>query len=381
MRFGTVAIVGRTNVGKSSFLNACLGEKLAIVSPLPQTTREQLLGVLNRADAQIAFTDTPGLHRPKTELGRRMNATALDSVRTHDIVLFMTDVSRLLRRSVQPPEPEDPIASDDRRLLQLLNREVPTILAINKVDLLKDKSLLLPLIAAFHEAHPFAAVVPVSVTRGDGIETVVEELVRQLPHTEGSFEQEVLTDRPLSFFAREFVREQVLLQTRSEVPHAVAVTLDSWVERRSLIVVSTTIHVEKDGQRAILLGRGGERIREIGTRARQQIETLAGKKVHLELFVRISPRWKDVPRQLAEFGYEGQGRTLSSALPARKARRPKRPNAARDGKRPAPPEGTPGKTAAARKAPAARRETPPATPSSRPRKPRPHPKPRSPRQS
>lgn len=318
MRFGTVAIVGRTNVGKSSFLNTCLGEELAIVSPLPQTTRDQLLGVLNRADAQMAFTDTPGLHRPKTELGRRMNATALDSVRTHDAVLFMTDVARLLRRPAQTSEPEDSIAPDDRRLLQLLDQEIPSVLAINKVDLLKDKSLLLPLIAAFHEAHPFVAVVPVSVVRRDGVETVVDALAHHIPHADSLFDEETLTDRPLSYFAREFVREQVMLQTRKEVPHAVAVTLDSWVERRSLLVVSTTIHVEKEGQRAILLGRGGERIREIGSRARQRLEGLAGKKVHLELFVRISPRWKDVPRQLAEFGYEGQGRSLSRALPAPK---------------------------------------------------------------
>lgn len=316
-RFGTVAIVGRTNVGKSTFLNQCLGERLAIVSPLPQTTRDDLLGVLNLNDVQIAFTDTPGLHRPKTELGRRMNAIALETVRSHDVILFVTDVERLARlRSKRAPD-RDPIHPDDRGLLQALSPEIPSLLMVNKVDLIRDKGRLLPLMAEFQNAFPFSAIVPTAVGKGLGVKEVLDALLALLPSGEAQYPPDTLTDKPATFFARESIREQIMQLTRREVPHAVAVTIDRFEEREKLTVIQATIHVEKVGQRAILVGHKGAQIKEIGTRARKHLEELLGQKLHLELFVRVTERWKDVPRQLQELGYEhSQGKQLSNLLPA-----------------------------------------------------------------
>lgn len=322
MRCGTVAIVGRTNVGKSTFLNACLGERIAIVSPVPQTTRDELLGVVHRPESQIAFTDTPGFHRPKTELGRRMNHAALDSVRRHDVVLFMTDVGRVLRKRRTALDPsrselEDALDADDRRLLQLLPPDVPCVLVLNKIDLLGDKSRMLPMMAAFNEAHPFTATIPISVLSEDGVERVLDELERLLPEGAPRFAPDDLTDRPMTFFVREYVREQIMLHTRSEVPHAVAVTVERFEESPKLLSVQATIHVEKAGQRAILIGQRGQAIKTIGTAARERLEELAGKQVYLELFVRVTERWKDTPRMLRDLGYEAGGsRDLSSLLPA-----------------------------------------------------------------
>ncbi|HMJ09978.1 MAG TPA: GTPase Era [Polyangiaceae bacterium] len=299
MRFGTVAIVGRSNVGKSTFLNAVLGEKLAVVSRLPQTTRDALLGVMHRPAAQIGFLDTPGMHKPRTELGKRMNAAALEAARTADVILFMTDVSALAQ-----PKSTGEIAQEDRVILAVVPESVPCVLVLNKVDLLRDKSRLLPFIEAWTKLHPFAAIVPVSVLDAQGVERVVEELAKLVPEGPPGYDAEMLTDKPTSYFVREYIREQVLLQAGREVPHAVAVSIDEFDERGSTAVVKATLHVEKVGQRKILIGHGGAKIREIGTRARERIEALMDRKVYLSLFVRVTPRWKDASRKLAEFGYE-----------------------------------------------------------------------------
>jgi GTP-binding protein Era len=327
MRCGTVAIIGRTNVGKSTFLNACVGEKIAIVSPLPQTTRDELLGVVHRPDFQIAFTDTPGFHRPKSELGRRMNQRALDTLRSHDVVLFMTEVAKLGSLPKKAWRPDfDPIQEDDRRLLTLLPEETPVVLVLNKVDALSDKGRLLPLIDAFSKVRSFAAIIPTSVMTEDGVERVLAELEALLPEKEQpSYADDVLTDKPAIFFVREYVREQIMLSTQREVPHAVAVTVERFEEDDKLARVYATIHVEKPGQRVILVGHRGEQIKSIGIGARQRLEQLLGKQVHLELFVRVTERWKDVPRQLRELGYESSGgRSLSNLLPRTEQREPKR---------------------------------------------------------
>lgn len=309
MAFGTVAIVGRSNVGKSTFLNRVLGEDLAVVSHLPQTTRDTLLGVVDVADAQLAFLDTPGLHKPKSELGRRMNAAALEAARGADVVLFMTDVTPLKRaragrKTASPAEQElDP---EDVSLLARLPEpeRVPSVLVVNKVDLIRDKSRLLPLIDAFSKQRPWSAIVPTSITRNEGVDAVLDELRRVLPEGPKAFEDDTLTDRPMSFFAREYVREQVLKHARAEVPHAVAVSIDRFDEGPKAAEIGVTLHVEKVGQRKILIGRGGEGLRTIREGAEARIAALLGKKVRLSLFVRVTPRWKDVPRQLAELGYE-----------------------------------------------------------------------------
>lgn len=311
MRFGTVAIVGRSNVGKSTLLNKVLGEPLAAVSPRPQTTRDAMLGVLNRPEAQIAFLDTPGFHRPKTELGRRMNSAAREAARGADVVVLMTDVSSL--QGTRREAAAHPVLEEDAQLLQGLPSDTTVLVVVNKIDLLKDKARLLPMMSALRELRESAECIPVSALTEDGVATVIDAIEALLPEGPAGYDRETLTDRSTVFFVKEYIREQTLLSARSEVPHAVAVSVEKFVEARHAVVIKATIHVEKTGQRAILIGKGGSKIKEIGTLARKRIETLVGRKVHLELFVRVTPRWKDVPRQLAELGYD----TPSSGGPAR----------------------------------------------------------------
>jgi GTP-binding protein Era len=302
MRFGTVAIVGRTNVGKSTFLNAALGEPLAIVSPRPQTTRDALLGVVHRPDAQIAFVDTPGLHRPRTELGRRMNAAARETARTTDLVVVMTDVSSL--RPSRDRAEKTPLLEEDIALIKEIPESTPCLVVINKIDQLKDKARLLPMLAALSELRPIAASVPISALTKDGIDRVLDAIAEHLPEGPGGYDASTLTDRPMKFFVREYVREQVLLATGSEVPYATAIAVEEFSDTPKITIIKATIHVEKQGQRAIVVGTGGAMIKQIGIGARKRLEELLGKKVHLELFVRVSPRWKSMPRQLAELGYD-----------------------------------------------------------------------------
>lgn len=304
MRFGTIAIVGRANVGKSTFLNAALGQPLAIVSPLPQTTRDALLGVVSHADAQLAFLDTPGLHRAKTELGRRMNATANEAARAADVVLFVTDPGRPTARAGAALEP-DP---EDVELLRKLPAKARVLAAINKVDLVKTKEKLLPLLVGLSEVRPLEAIVPVSFRKHADVTRVLDLLAPLVPEGTPGYDEDTLTDRPTSYFAREYVREAVLESARGEVPHAVAVSLDEFDEAQKTVRIRATIHVEKVGQRKILVGSGGAKLKEIGTRARKRIEALIERPVFLGLFVRVTPQWKSVPRQLAELGYGPSGR-------------------------------------------------------------------------
>ncbi len=309
MRFGNVALVGRTNVGKSTFLNAALGEPLAITSPLPQTTRDALLGVVHLEDAQIAFIDTPGLHRPRHELGRRMNAAALDAARSADLVIVMTDTHSLEPEQTMLPEGArtdtgSGLPNADREALALVPHGVPAILVINKVDKLKQKHMLLPTIAAFSEARDFAAVIPTCMRDVRDVERILREVASQLPEGPAAYDGETLTNRPIQFFVREYVREQVMLQTGREIPHAVAVSVDEMSDRGDLALIKATVHVEKPGQRKIVVGSGGHQIRDIGRHARERIQQLLQKRVHLELFVRVTPRWKNIPRQLNELGYD-----------------------------------------------------------------------------
>lgn len=315
MRFGTVTLVGRTNVGKSSFLNWALGQPLAIASPLPQTTRDALLGVTTRGETQIAFLDTPGLHRPRTELGRRMNAAALEASRTADLIVMITDVGAAPAREAPLPlrTSSAHIRPGDEELLKELARDggQRKILLINKVDLAKDKTRLLPMLEAYGSTSLFETMIPMSVLRGVNLDEAMGEIAARLPEGPPGYESDVLTNRPVLFFVREYIREAILNQLRSEVPHAVAVSIDQANEQADRFRLSATIHVEKIGQRKIVVGQGGERIKAIGIAARKRIEELVEKKVTLELFVRVSPRWKDMPRQLNELGYEGAAGEIS----------------------------------------------------------------------
>jgi GTP-binding protein Era len=229
-----------------------------------------------------------------------MNQEAHESLRSADAALFMTDaleVENPLRRRADAAE------RSDAELIELLPAQLPTVLVLNKVDLVRDKTKLLPVLEALGKLREFAAIVPISAKSGDGVDRVLGEVVRLLPEQDGRFAADEITDRPVAFFAREYVREQVLTMFSREVPHAVAVTLDSIEESPQGMHVAATIHVEKLGQRAILVGKGGEKIRDIGTAARQRLSELTGQTVHLKLFVRVTERWRNVPRQLAELGY------------------------------------------------------------------------------
>jgi GTP-binding protein Era len=337
MRFGTVTIVGRPNVGKSTLLNAALGENLAIVSTVPQTTRDTLLGVVQRPTAQIAFIDTPGLHRPRSELGRRMNAAALDALRSAELVVFMTDVAAPGARPRHAAAPgtagasspdatqaeRSPHQTEDSALIALLPKRVPALLVMNKVDRLRDKSKLLGYIDRYSQLHPFEAIVPASMRRPEDVERVLCVIEQALPEGAPAYDTETLTNRPVAFFIQEYIREQVLRQTTLEVPHAVAVSVDRVEHGPTLTRIAATLHVEKPGQRKILVGHAGAVIREIGTAARHRIEELIGRRAHLELFVRVTPRWRNTPRQLAELGYAPPddprlARVLADA-PARRA--------------------------------------------------------------
>ena len=312
MRAGTIAIVGRSNVGKSTLLNQILGERLAIVSPLPQTTRDPLLGVIRREGAELAFLDTPGIHRPKTELGSRMNASAMSATESADVVVFVTDATvgakavqkKAKKSDVAPPLVE--LMPEDAELLKSIKsaQKVPMILALNKVDAVRDKGLLLPLLQSYLDAAPFRTLVPISALENDGIDRLLDEIAQLLPEGEAGYPEDTLTDKPSSFFAREYVREQVLLGLKGEIPHAVAVSIDNFDEGSDKLRIAATIHVEKIGQRKIIVGTGGTVIKSLRLGAEKRLSRLLGRKVKLELFVRVTPRWKDAPRMLAELGYE-----------------------------------------------------------------------------
>jgi GTP-binding protein Era len=312
MRAGSIAIVGRTNVGKSTLLNKILGERLAIVSPLPQTTRDSLLGVVRREGAELAFLDTPGFHKPKTELGSRMKSSAFSAAESADVVVFVTDASagcKAVQKKVKRLEGTPPLvdlAPEDFELLKGIKslKKVPAILALNKVDAVRDKGLLLPLLNSYLEAVPFRALVPLSALKNDGVDRLLDAIAEVLPEGEACYPEDTLTDKPSTFFVREYVREQVLLHLSGEIPHAVAVSIDNFDEGSDKLRIAVTIHVEKVGQRKILVGTGGTVIKELRLGAENRLKQLLGRKVRLELFVRITPRWKETPRMLAELGYD-----------------------------------------------------------------------------
>ncbi len=295
-RSGTAAIVGRPNVGKSTFLNAALGEQLAIVSSTPQTTRNRILGVVHRPGAEIALLDTPGIHKPHSRLGRALNRTARSATEAADVVVYMTMPSGPAALGVHP---------GDRTLLEDLGKETPTVLVVNQIDRVRDKSKLLPLLEELAKLRDFAAVVPISALRGDGTTRVLDEVAKVLPVAEARFEEDTLTDRPTRFFAGEFVREQILSWAREEIPHAIAVEVTSFEEGANLARIEATIHVEREGQKRILIGKGGEKLKAVGTAARLRIEAMIGKKVHLSLWVRVTPGWTESDEALSELGYGG----------------------------------------------------------------------------
>ncbi len=294
MKFGTVAIIGRPNVGKSTLLNALLKEKIAIVSNWPQTTRTRILGVVHLPDTQIAFLDTPGLHKPFHQLNKRMVRTALDTIREADLLYLMVEATA-------PP------GSGDRLVIEQVeevagNGRVPVFLLINKVDLVK-KPRLLPLIESYRRMRPWAEIVPLSAETGLNVDRLLEATVAALPEGEAQFGEDVLTDQSMRTLAAEVIREKILRKTREEIPYAVAVEIDLFLEQGKLNRISATVLVEKESQKAIVIGAHGERLKAVGTEARKELERLFGGKVFLQLWVKVRSAWREDDQVLVELGY------------------------------------------------------------------------------
>lgn len=280
---GFVSILGRPNSGKSTLLNALVGMKLAIVADKPQTTRNSIQGVLTEPGHQIVFLDTPGIHHAGTSIQKRMMHAVRGAIDQRDVLLFMIDATA-------------PVVQDDHHAVSVLrSSSAPAIAVFNKIDLLKDKARLLPLIEEYQKLHPFAAYVPISAQKGQGLDELKREIVQRLPEGPLYFPEDYVTDQPERFLVAELVREKALLLTREEVPHSVAVLIDKWEETPKTTRIYATICVERDGQKRILIGAKGATLKRIGTLAREEVEKILGIHVYLSLFVKVVPGWREKP--------------------------------------------------------------------------------------
>jgi GTP-binding protein Era len=292
-RSGYVALVGRPNAGKSTLLNRLVGEKIAAVSNKPQTTRQQIRGVITRADGQVVLVDTPGVHLPGHLLNRRMMAAVHDALAGVDLVCLIRDASVST-------------GNGDRFVLDLVKQsEKPPILLLNKTDKLGDKRELLKLIEWYSGQHDWRAVVPLSARTGDQLEDFIKELIANLPEGDPVFEEDELTDQPTRVIVAELVREKILQTTGEEIPYVTAVVTERYEEvSDELARIFCAVYVERASQKSIIIGRGGARLKEIGTKARRDIERLLGHRVYLELFVKVEEDWRNSPRALSEMGIE-----------------------------------------------------------------------------
>jgi GTP-binding protein Era len=308
MRSGFVSIVGRPNAGKSTLLNALVGEKLAIVTHKPQTTRNRICGIVNlkragrRPAGQIVFVDTPGIHKPSDALNKRMMQEVYDAVEGCDLLLLIADAAQKF-------------GAGDQFALDLVKRsQIKTFLLLNKIDLI-DKGNLLPIIEHYSALHPFAEVIPISATKKDGLDLLLNKVVANLPEGPPFFPPDQVTDQPARFAAAELIREQVLVLTQQEVPYASSVIIEQFEESARLVKIAAAIYVERDGQKAIVIGRQGAMLKEIGTRARHAIERLLGKKVFLELFIKVRGRWRESRQFVDELDWRKQLQSLTPRDP------------------------------------------------------------------
>jgi GTP-binding protein Era len=298
-RAGFVSIIGRPNAGKSTLLNALVGEKIAIVTEKPQTTRMNIQGICNvkaqrgRPAGQIVFIDTPGVHRPDSRLNRKMMQEIHAALESRDLVLLLVDAS-------------ERFGAEDEQVLDLVKRSgAPVFLLLNKIDKLH-KEKLLPVIERYSKLHAFQEVIPISAMKGDGLEALIDKVVRALPESPPYFPEDQLTDQPERFLAAEIIREKVLLKTGKEVPYATAVIVERYEELPKLTRIAAAIYCERDGQKAILIGKGGEKLKQMGTAARLELERRFGKKVFLELFVKVKPGWRQSAAFVEELDWRRQ---------------------------------------------------------------------------
>ena len=297
-RAGFAAIVGRPNAGKSTLVNRLVGQKVAIVTSKPQTTRNRIQGIVTRDDGQVVLIDTPGLHEAKTVLNRQMMKEVAAALEGIDVLVLMADASEAVTSGGRPHV--DPL------LIERTKRfEGKTILALNKVDK-TPKQRLLPLLEAFAKAHPFAAIVPISALKGDGCDELLREMMKLLPESEPYFPEDQVTDQPERFLASEIVREKAIAMTYHEVPHALAVTVDKWEEMSKLVRIEMTLMVERPAQKKIVIGHKGEMLKKIGTQARKELEELLGTRIFLGLFVKVTENWRDNPMAVRELNWHTQ---------------------------------------------------------------------------
>jgi len=291
-RSGFVSIVGRPNVGKSTLLNRILKEKIAIISDKPQTTRNRIMGVLHLPGAQLVFLDTPGIHKPKFKLNQRMVRTALNTLQEVDLILFLVE-------AFDAPGPGDQFIME-----RLKGLSIPVFLVINKIDRVK-KETLIPLIEQCTRSFTFTEVVPVSALTGDNVDRLIEVIVKHLPEGQPLFPEDTITDQPLRFIAAEVIREKILTRTHEEIPYSVAVVIEEFLEdpEKQRVTIRAVIYVERDSQKGIVIGKGGEMLKAVGTAARLELEGLIGTKVYLELWVKVKKDWRDNESLLTEVGY------------------------------------------------------------------------------
>jgi GTP-binding protein Era len=299
-RSGFVCILGRPNAGKSTLLNALVGEKLAIISPKPQTTRNRIQGVVHvpkrkgKDGAQIVLIDTPGVHKPDSSLGRKMMVEVREALEGCDLVLVIVDVTHKL-------DPRDQFALD-----LVKQSKAKAFLILNKIDVIREKSKLLPLIEEYRKLYEFAEVVPISALKRKGLDDLLKTILAALPAGPAYFPEDEVTDQPARFMAAEIIREQVLLNTSEEIPYATTVIVDSFEEGKRLTRIAATIYCEREGQKGILVGKGGRMLKKIGTSARIQMERMLGTKVFLELYVKAEPGWRDSRRFVEELDWRRQ---------------------------------------------------------------------------
>jgi GTPase len=298
-RSGFVSIIGRPNAGKSTLLNALVGEKIAIVTEKPQTTRTRIQGMVNvkpqkgRPAGQIVFIDTPGVHKPDSRLNRKMMQEIHAALESRDLVLLIVDAT-------------EKFGLGDQFVLDLVKKAGgPVFLLLNKIDKLQ-KEKLLPIIEHYSKLHSFQEIIPISAAKEQGLDILVDKIIRALPDGPRYFPQDQLTDQPERFIAAEIVREKVLLKTGKELPYATAVMIERFEENEKLDRISAAIYCEREGQKAILIGKGGQKLKEIGTAARLELESLLGKRVFLELFVKVKPGWRESAAFVEELDWRKQ---------------------------------------------------------------------------
>lgn len=283
---GFVSILGRPNAGKSTLLNTLVGQKVAIVADKPQTTRTAIQGVYTAPEAQIVFLDTPGIHKSDSPINKRMMAAVREALDERDAFLFLADAS-------------EPFTEEDAHALSLLRAGgPPVILAMNKIDLLPNREALLPSLTEYQKHYDFASYLPVSAAKGMGIALLMQELIGYLPEGPEYFPEDHVTDQPARFLAAELIREQVLRLTRQEVPHSTTVFIEKWEEKPKLLRIYATVMVERDGQKAIVIGKQAAVLKEIGTQSRLEMENLFGIKIFLDLHVKVEEGWREKPAYL-----------------------------------------------------------------------------------